>query len=73
MELVGRERRLCLAAVGASADSRQECERAAAAADLSSTKVGMLASAAVWRGLLVDALRSPPPNAILRTEEPTAA
>jgi hypothetical protein len=32
----------------------EECERAAAAADLPSTKVGMLASAAVWRRLADD-------------------
>jgi hypothetical protein len=35
----------------------RKCERAALAADLPSTKVGMLASAAVWRRLAAD-LRS---------------
>ena len=32
----------------------EECGRAGAAAELQSTKVGMLASAAVWRGLADD-------------------
>lgn len=32
----------------------EECERAAAAADPPSTKIGMLASAAVWRRLADD-------------------
>jgi hypothetical protein len=32
----------------------EECERATRSADLESTKVGMLASAAVWRRLAAD-------------------